>query len=334
MVLQLVPYVARRKARQGWQDMRRTSSLLAAEIPAAGVRSSHNGLTRGSVKTQQHGVAAVLLKQQKAHARRIKAKDAKTSADQFLRAVEMPPRRYKFRLQRSLYAGPTARKDAEEKERARWVEVLGSMLVHTPTPMGRILGDNPGSLQLLGAGRRASTSRSRLRAVRRYSNWLALNHDVGCPCELDHVTGYSLARQSEPCTRNALRAAHTAIALMGEVAGVEQSRNFTGAQVYAIIQKEILADTLPCRPSNQAPKDAGWDYVNARESGHVCAILSLPPYLRVVDSSTVMGDIEIRRPPWHQARRRFISWRFLVGSVDAFKNSRLRSSGGISPNIH
>ena len=103
------------------------------------------------------------------------------------------------RLQRTLYAGPTAQKDAEEKERARWVEILSSMLVHTPAPMGRILGERRGSLQLLGAGWRASTLRSRVRAVRRYLNWLALNHDFGYPRELDHVTGYSLVRQSEPC---------------------------------------------------------------------------------------------------------------------------------------
>ena len=37
---------------------------------------------------------------------------------------------------------------------------------------------------------------------------------------------------------------------MEEVAGVE----LTGTQVYAIIQKEILANTLPSRPVKQAPR--------------------------------------------------------------------------------
>ena len=157
-------------------------------------------------------------------------------------------------LQRTLYWGPTAGKDAEEKERARWGEILVSMLVHTPTLVGRILGERPGSLQLLGARRRASTLRSRVRAVRRYFNWLALNHDLGYPRELDHVTGSLQARQSEPCTRNALRGAHTAIAFLEEVAGVEQSEKVTGTQVHAIIQKEILANTLPSRPVKQAPR--------------------------------------------------------------------------------
>ena len=193
--------------------------------------------------------AAVLLRQPKALGEK-HAKAVKSSADQFLQAAEMPPRRYKSRLQRTLYAGPTK----EEKERARWVEILGSMLVHTPTPLGRILMERPGSIQLLGAGRRPSTLRSRVRAVRRYLNWLALNHDLGYPRELDHVTCYLLARQAEPCTGNALRGAHTAIAFIEDVAGVEQSEKVTGTQVYAIFQKEILANTLPSRPVKQAPR--------------------------------------------------------------------------------
>ena len=106
--------------------------------------------------------------------------------------------------------GPDSPEGCRRKGKARWVEVLGAMLVHTPTPMGKMLGEKPSSLQLLGAGRRASTLRSRVRAVRRYLNWLALNHDTDFPSELEHVTGYLQARQSEPCTRIALRGAHVA----------------------------------------------------------------------------------------------------------------------------
>ena len=47
---------------------------------------------------------------------------------------------------------------------------------------------------------------------------------------------------------------HTAIAFMEEVAGVEQSGKLTGTQVYAIIQKKILANTLPSRLVKQAPR--------------------------------------------------------------------------------
>ena len=112
--------------------------------------------------------------------------------------------------------------------------------------MGRIFGERPGSIQLLGAGLRASTLRSRVRAVRRYLNWLALNHDLGYPRELDHVTGYLAARQSEPGTRNTLWGAHTAIEFMEEVAGVEQSEKLTGTQLHA--------NTPPSTPVKQAPK--------------------------------------------------------------------------------
>ena len=103
--------------------------------------------------------------------------------------------------------GPDSPKGCQEKETARWVEVLGAMLVHTPTPVGTMLGDKPRTLQLLGAGRRACSLRSRVRAVRRHLNWLPLDFDTGFPFELEHVTGYLQARQSEPCTRNALRGA-------------------------------------------------------------------------------------------------------------------------------
>ena len=62
-----------------------------------------------------------------------------------------------------------------------------------------------------------------LLAVRRYLTCLALNHDVGYLKELERVTGYLQARQTEPRTRNALRGAHTAIAFIDEVSGAEQA---------------------------------------------------------------------------------------------------------------
>ena len=99
-----------------------------------------NVKTGGSVNSSNME-ASILLKQYKAQEEK-RVKDAKTSADQFLLAAEMQPRRYMSRLQRSFYAGPTARKDAEEKERAR------AKLVRTPTSMGKVLGDEPGTLQL------------------------------------------------------------------------------------------------------------------------------------------------------------------------------------------
>ena len=130
--------------------------------------------------------ASILLKQYKSQ-EEMRGKDAKTSADQFLLAAEMPPRRYMSRLQRSLYAGPTARKDAKKKGPVGWKCWEPCWFTHLLS-MGKMLGDKPGTLQLLGAGRRASTLHPRVRAVRRYLNWHALNHDTGYPSELEHVT--------------------------------------------------------------------------------------------------------------------------------------------------
>ena len=64
-------------------------------------------------------------------------KEVKTSADQFILAAEKAPRRYKPCFQRSLYSGPTARKDA----RSQWIEILAAMLIRTSTPPGKVFAE-------------------------------------------------------------------------------------------------------------------------------------------------------------------------------------------------
>ena len=132
-------------------------------------------------------------------------KSEKTAADQFMLAADKAPRRFRAKLQKGLYQGPNARKEAEEGERTKWIELLGSMLAHTPTPIFTLLAAQPSNLQLLGAGRRAATLRSRVRAVKRFLDWLAVSHAKGYPTDLHDFTGYLQARQSEPCTRGALK---------------------------------------------------------------------------------------------------------------------------------
>ena len=75
--------------------------------------------------------AAVLLQQQQALGEK-HAKEVKTSADQFLRAAEMPPRGCKSRMQRTLYEGNDGRMDAKKKKEHAWWKYW----VHTPTPVG------------------------------------------------------------------------------------------------------------------------------------------------------------------------------------------------------
>ena len=178
----------------------------------------------------------------------------KTASDQFLLAADKAPRRFRAKFQQGLYQGPNARKEAEESERTKWIELLGAMLSNTPTPMGALFAAQPSNLQLLGAGRRAATLRSRVRAVKRFLDWFAVSHAKGYPTELQDYTGYLQARQSEPCTLGALKGAHKALVFMEEVAGVTAQARFTTGSLYQVIQKELLANSIPGRPTKQAPK--------------------------------------------------------------------------------
>ena len=192
--------------------------------------------------------------QERQKLRNQEARLEKSAADQFLLAADKAPRRYRSKFQRGLYAGPNARKEAEETERTKWVEVLAAMLTRTPTPMGALLASQPSNMQLLGAGKRASTLRSRVRAVKRFLDWLALTNSKGYSTSLEDFTGYLQARQSEPCTRGALRGAHKALVFLEEVAGVTSEAKVTTTSVHLIIEMELLASSLPGRPSKQAPR--------------------------------------------------------------------------------
>ena len=124
------------------------------------------------------------------------------------------PRSCTSRLQRSLHTGPTARGDADEKSRSRWVEVLAAVLVHTLTPIGKQLRDKPASIELLGAGRSTSMLRSPMRAVR---------SSIGLPF-------HGGSRRSLPAPKR------------------------TASQMYSVIQEEVLANTILGRPTKQGPR--------------------------------------------------------------------------------
>ena len=96
-------------------------------------------------------------------------KEEKQTKDQFLLAATQRPLRFRSRLQKLQYEGATARKDAEEDEWSRWLHVLaGIVSSHGEASAGQARG-----VKLLGAGKRASTLRSRIRAVRKYVVWLS-----------------------------------------------------------------------------------------------------------------------------------------------------------------
>ena len=130
----------------------------------------------------------------------------KSTADMFAQAVALPPRRYKTRLERTLFSGPTPRKDAEEQERSRWILVLATLLMDTPTPVGQLLKANPSDFQYLGAGRRASTLRALVRYLRNILRWISSARQKSYPSEVDDLVCYlKKSRRDEPCNRGALR---------------------------------------------------------------------------------------------------------------------------------
>ena len=97
--------------------------------------------------------AAVTPAAQK-RAREDKVRLEKHSKDQFLLTA------FRTRLQKIMYEGATARKDAEEDERSRWLHILAGIVQNTETPMARLLREKPGNVLLLGAGKRATTFRA------------------------------------------------------------------------------------------------------------------------------------------------------------------------------
>ena len=137
--------------------------------------------------------AAVLLHD--FHQQKTKSSEAtKSAVDQFVAAARDKPTSYRTRLQRMLDGGPMPRRDAEEMERARWIEALATLLRATQTPMEKMLLDKPQTAQLLGAGRRVTTLRSRVRLARRYLAWLSRQSSSRCSTtsefeQANHVQG-------------------------------------------------------------------------------------------------------------------------------------------------
>ena len=181
-------------------------------------------------------------------------KEEKQAKDQFLLAATQRPLRFRSRLQKLQYEGATARKDAEEDERSRWLHVLAGIVSNTDTPMGRLLRDKLEGVKLLGAGQRASTLRSRIRAVRKYVVWLSSAFAVAFPRDVMHAIEYLQMRLSEPSGRGAIKGAHQAMVFFEEVSGIPEAERCTSSPLYLLAKKEVLAAALPGAEPRQAPR--------------------------------------------------------------------------------
>ena len=120
--------------------------------------------------------------------------------------------------------------------------------------MGNLLARQPGSLALLGAGRRAATLRNRVRLLRNFFSWLTATHEVRYPTSLEHFVGFLRARASEPANRGALRNVNRTFTFLHEVTGTEQVDRLTATPLYDAVYKEILTSFEPGKPVKQAPR--------------------------------------------------------------------------------
>ena len=182
------------------------------------------------------------------------ALEQKAAVDTFVAAASIPPTRYKSRLHLAKFQGPSARRDAEESERQRWLQLLANLIVGTDTPMGRLLQSRQGDISLLGAGRRAGTLRSRVRNIRHFLAWLAVNHGITYPTRQTHLTDFMQVRLSEPCNRGSLKLVHESFIFVDIVSGLEPNLRLTSSQLYITIYRELMTKALPGKLPRQAPR--------------------------------------------------------------------------------
>ena len=181
-----------------------------------------------------------------------KARSEKLAVDQLLLSSSERPSKFRAKWQEKFFDGPTARKDAEEAPRTKWIRELEGLLQGTATPMAKVLEERKGDSNVLGGGRRASTLRARVRAAKKYLSWLAVSADVAFPTQVVHLTGFLETRHSEPCSRGALKSAHQSMVFLEDVAGIEE--RLTTNALYTVEYKELLSTAQPGGVPKQAPR--------------------------------------------------------------------------------
>ena len=118
---------------------------------------------------------------------------------------------------------PTARQDANDKEKARWVGELANIIVASHMPAAERASrsmDPARALARLGKGLRARTLRKRVRAWQKMAAWLATAKGVHYPYEAVDVVDYANDRFDEPSGPGVFEALKAAIKLIENVGGV------------------------------------------------------------------------------------------------------------------
>ena len=100
---------------------------------------------------------------------------------QMLYAGAQAPKKARSRLAQMVFNTATARQDAENAERLKWIACLSQMVAGTATPLGQRLVQRPAEVASMGLGLRAGTLRNRAHVLRRYFLWLAQSFPLTIP---------------------------------------------------------------------------------------------------------------------------------------------------------
>ena len=101
---------------------------------------------------------------------------------------------------------------------------------------------------------RRRSYRFRVRVLRRFLSWLALNHQQVYPLSWLQLTEYLRVELEEPRSRAGLKNTNHAYSFLEEMAGVPSEQRFTNSQLYHVFHQELLASALRGPPSKQAPR--------------------------------------------------------------------------------
>ena len=188
------------------------------ELEFASLESAiKKGAARALKRTAGSDNQSAVWLHRRQHESASKARSEKLAVDQLLLASSERLSRFRAKWQEKFFDGPTARKDAEDALRTKWIRELEGLLQGTATPMAKVLEERKGDSNV-----RASTLRARVRAAKKFLSWLAVSADVAFPTQVMHLSGFLETRHSEPCSRGALKSAHQSMVFLEDVAGIEE----------------------------------------------------------------------------------------------------------------
>ena len=172
---------------------------------------------------------------------------------QMLYAGAQAPKKARSRLAQMVFNTATARQDAENAERLKWIACLSQLVAGTATPLGQRLVQRPAEVASMGLGLRAGTLRNRAHVLRRYFLWLAQSFRLPFPEQEEHYLDYLALRVQEPCTRCTLKCVHQSFVYLEEVSEIEPHRRVTVRQRYSNMLAELLSRTLPGSQADKRP---------------------------------------------------------------------------------